>query len=178
LIISAPLLNKIPQIIHENLETLKDKPIFLMGSSFGGMMSVYHAINFPGTFTGYISNAGGLYGQQGYDQISFKDYLKVACIDDIKYIEDPVFIHHSLDDNRVNVKASLEFFRLAKLAKKEHLIKLFIDDHGSSVGDKEPGLHGHFFPERYYLQLFSEQLIDFINSNGKNIDPDLNDMAL
>ena len=88
----------------------------------------------------------------------------------IKKIQEPVFIHHSLDDNRVNVKASLEFYRLAKLAKKEHLIKLFIDDHGSSVDEKEEAdLHGHFFPENYYLQLFSEQFIDFINSNGKKV---------
>ena len=168
------ILKNNPAEIHENLAILKDIPIFLMGSSFGGMMSVFHAINFPGTFTGYISHAGGLFGQEGYDRMGYNDYLKVASINDIKYIENPVFIHHSLDDNRVNVKASLEFYRLAKLAKKEHLIKLFIDDHGSSVGDKEPGLHGHFFPERYYLKLFSQQLIDFINSNGKNIEPALN----
>ena len=165
-----------PAIIHKKLETLKDKPIFLMGLSFGGMMSVYHAINYPGTFAGYISHAGSLYGQNGYDDKFLKSYLKIADKNKIKKIQEPVFIHHSLDDNRVNVKASLEFYRLAKLAKKEHLIKLFIDDHGSSVDEKkEADLHGHFFPENYYLQLFSEQFIDFINSNGKNIDPDLNE---
>ncbi len=169
------ILKKNPTEIHKSLDKLKDKPIFLMGSSFGGTMSVYHAINYPGTFTGYISHAGGLYSQAGYDDKYYANYLKVADTDKIKLIQDPIFIHHSLDDNRVNVKASLEFYRLAKLAKKEHLIKLFIDNHGSSVDEKEPGLHGHFFPESYYLKVFSEQLIDFINSNGENIEPILNE---
>ena len=170
------ILKNHPTEIHKSLDKLKDKPIFLMGSSFGGMMSVYHAINYPDSFTGYISHAGALYGQNGYDDKASKSYLKVTDRNKIKNIQDPVFIHHSLDDNRVNVKASLEFYRLAKLAKNEHLVKLFIDDHGSSVDEKEEAnLHGHFFPENYYLKLFSEQFIDFINSNGKNIDPDLNE---
>ena len=170
------ILKNNPKNIHKSLDKLKDKPIFLMGSSFGGMMSVYHAINYPDSFTGYISHAGALYGQNGYDDKASKSYLKVTDRNKIKNIQDPVFIHHSLDDNRVNVKASLEFYRLAKLAKNEHLVKLFIDDHGSSVDEKEEAnLHGHFFPENYYLKLFSEQFIDFINSNGKNIDPDLNE---
>ncbi len=169
------ILKNNPTEMHQSLDKLKDKPIFLMGSSFGGMMSVYHAINYPKTFTGYISHAGGLFGEYGYDNSLYSSYLKVADTDKIKLIQDPIFIHHSLDDNRVNVKASLEFYRLAKLAKKEHLIKLFIDNHGSSVDEKEPDLHGHFFPERYYLKVFSQQLIDFINSNGKNIEPILNE---
>jgi hypothetical protein len=169
------ILKNNPKNIHKSLDKLKDKPIFLMGSSFGGMMSVYHAINYPGTFTGYISHAGALFGQAGYDSKYCGNYLKVADTDKIKLIQDPIFIHHSLDDNRVNVKASLEFYRLAKLVKKEYLIKLFIDDHGSSVDEKEPDLHGHFFPENYYLKVFLEQLIDFINSNGNNIEPILNE---
>ena len=51
--------------IHEDFLVPKDTPIFLMGSSFGGFMSLYHATQYPRTFSGYISHAGGLYGE-GY----------------------------------------------------------------------------------------------------------------
>lgn len=165
-----------PNFIYKKLTKLKNKPIFLSGSSFGGLMSVYHAINYPKTFTGYISHAGGLYGNGKYNNFLFNNYLKLAETTKIKKIEDPIFIHHSLDDNRVKVQFALEFYRLAKLANKQKLIKLFIDNHGSAYEDeKEPDLHGHFYPEGYYLEVFLQQFIDFINSDGKNIDPLINE---
>ena len=104
-----------PNFIHKKLAKLKNKPIFLMGSSFGGLMSVYHAINYPKTFTGYISHAGGLYGNGQYNNFLFNNYLKLAETTKIKKIKDPIFIHHSLDDNRVKAQFALEFYRLAKL---------------------------------------------------------------
>lgn len=186
---SADLINKIhqqidyffklikanPSSINNKLNKFKDKPVFLMGASFGGVMSIYHAINYPGTFTGYISHAGSLYGESAYNHLGYESHLKVVNIANLKKIQDPIFIHHSLDDNRVNVKTALEFYRFSKLAKKEHLVKLFIDDHGGKYNDSnEPDLHGHFYPQDYYLKVFLDQFIDFINSEGKNIDPLLN----
>lgn len=169
------LIRNNPIQISELLIDFYNKPIFLMGSSFGGMMSIYHAINYPDSFDGYISHAGGLYGNEAFDSDTHNAYLKVAEIDKIKKIKRPLFIHHSLDDNRVHVQASLQFFNLAQRANKK-LVKLFIDDHGNDVSslENDPDLHGHFIPEGYDLRVFCEQLIDFINSSGYTIETALN----
>lgn len=167
------LLREKSDTIHEDISAPKDTPIFLMGSSFGGFMSLYHATQYPRTFSGYISHAGGLHGE-GYDP-AVSPHINIAQPNHIEKIVDPIFLHHALDDNRVGARASLNFYRLAAEAQKENLVKLYISPHGNAFGvGSEPDLHGHFTPEGHYKKRYFEQLMDFINTKGTSIQPTLN----
>ena len=164
---SADLLEKIHRQIHyffnylQQDTKLKGKPVFLYGPSFGGMMSVHHAQNFPDTFAGYISHNGALY------EDSRQDHLLVGKQDRVEKIKQPILLLHTLDDNRVNLDTTLQVYLKASAVKKEHLFRLYVSPHGSQSYKDD---HGHYTPGGYYGKLYAEQLIDFIN-NPQQINP-------
>ena len=155
------LLKRIHQQVSFALEHFKKHPdlvnkkFFLYGSSFGGFMTVYHAMNYPNTFDGYIAHAAPLIRSMWHGPANISED------ENIRKIKQPILLTHTIDDNRVHVEHLLRWYRIAKKNGLNNLIRLYISPHGNF---NNSDLHGHFYPTGYYAKLYSEQLLDFMSS--------------
>jgi hypothetical protein len=116
-----------PETLHPSLECLKNKKIFLYGTSFGGMNTERHAEKYPNTFNGYISLNGALSIEmiEKSDIESNRNYTKekiagkYLCPQNIKLNDDARhLIIHNLNDSNVNPMVSIDYYANAKKADK------------------------------------------------------------
>lgn len=119
------------------MDQLSKKPIYLIGSSFGGLMATRFLQLFPKTMAGAISINGVLsirehqraditiLTQRRYSEIY--DYLDPKT--HIKNLLDPLLIIHNFDDHNVPVSVSLDFYDEAIRQKKA--VGLYVNRQGS-----------------------------------------------
>lgn len=155
---------KKPESISHHMASLSGAKIFLMGSSFGGFMALYHAIYYDSdTLAGYISHAGGFSAdlRKNFDYVDRCRILNTP--EKICRVNSPFFLHHNSDDNRVPSSEAIRLYKAFKRANKEHLVRLVISSGGAQTtyGDKED-LHGHYLPEGKPLTKLCDQIIDFM----------------
>ena len=79
-----------------------------MGLSFGGGIAFRHAELFPNTFDGYISHHGGFGLKRG---LNYSECLDVTAKKRPNKIVQPILLLQSRDDNNVNLKYALDFYR-------------------------------------------------------------------
>lgn len=149
------VIHSIPEQLNPNLETLKGKPIFLYGASFGGQRSIRHAELYPGTYSGYISLSGAISTLLKKHMTPKADEARKWLFpmennpnsdSKISAIQDPILLIHSYDDNNVPIQISLDWYKKAKKVGKEHLIQVFFPDRGNSdLGILTP-TKGHSIP--------------------------------
>ncbi|MCW8451486.1 alpha/beta hydrolase family protein [Legionella quinlivanii] len=160
-----------PELIDNRLSILKDKPVFLTGGSFGGLMTVRHAELYPKTFDGYISHAGMLSSQKNSEvDIQYRGgdlaiYLNPAEDNEIKKITEPVLLLHNMDDNNVIVSVALDFYKKFRQNNNAELATLVTTPTGDPAvlnshvnkGHGKPSNPKHF--ERYIHSMtkFMEQ---------------------
>ncbi|MBS0290621.1 MAG: prolyl oligopeptidase family serine peptidase [Proteobacteria bacterium] len=155
------------------LESLKNKKIFLMGSSFGGRTAVKHAELYPHTFDGYISFAGALsYKMREKCLIGCRkanDWLDPA--NDLSNIQDPILILHNMDDNQVNVKIALDWYKKAIKAGKKDLIQLFIIEKGGKANNRNLDGNGHGVTENLnYFEQMMQAIHSFVENDPYHIE--------
>lgn len=154
------------------LESLKDKPVYLYGASFGGLMSIRHSELYPKTFDGYISHDGELDTKVFFkadleERKKPQPWLNPAKPSEIRKIEDPILLLHNMDDNNVNAKSTLSFYQKLSTAQKETLARIFTTSIGNPIPFREgkPDIRnkGHFAPkkEKDFI-LYAETLRHFL----------------
>ena len=82
----------------------------------------------------------------------------------IMLVNDPILLLHNVDDNRVNVNASLEWYNRAIKSGKEKLVKLYVTDVGNPImSDEEIGTKGHYAPtEKEAFENYAQTVLYFI----------------
>ncbi|MBN9287496.1 MAG: hypothetical protein BGO43_04645 [Gammaproteobacteria bacterium 39-13] len=148
-------LKKEPQKLHPALASLniQNKKIFLKGSSFGGRTAIRHSELYPQTFTGYISHDGSL----SAEMIEMSDRLKrpmykpwLDPVQEIDKIQEPLLLMQNRDDNNVNAKVTLGFYKLLEERNKSHLARVWITQAGNPIEDKKKSHNkGHFEPSTH-----------------------------
>lgn len=103
------------------MRALKGKPIFLQGTSFGGLMVTRFLELFPHVVDGAISINGLLsidaQRKAGFSQLFSRVYPELSHLDpkhDIDKLADPLLIVHNVDDHNVPIVVSLDLFKAAK----------------------------------------------------------------
>jgi hypothetical protein len=170
-----------PSGLHEKLNKLIGKPIFLYGASFGGRTSIRHAQLYPNTFDGYISHDGGL----SFDmllksdlpiakrKLTYKDIPKhlhpmnseMKNLDDqIALITKPILVLHTFDDNNASIKTTLDWYKKVAEMGKQDLVRLFITQNGNPIPDlKEPHNKGHGHPtDETAFTRYANTVLNFI----------------
>ena len=149
-----------PEKLHASLVMLKNKPLTLAGVSFGGRTAVKHAELYPQTFDYYISIDGALSPEMlrksdiNLGNIRYKtDKARnseawSSPTNGIENIKDPILFVHNVDDNNVNLKVTMDWYKKADAAGKSPLMRMLIMDKGSAFPTKEsdvkPYNAGHF----------------------------------
>lgn len=131
--------------------------IYLYGASFGGAMVTRHAELYPETFDGYISHDGAVSfdmwrlsdlpgtGREFFQSSNEKrmminqtkqwlspvDEESKAIDSKVMRIQRPILLLHNFDDNNVNVKVSLDFYKKAQRANKD--VQLLITRRGNPI---------------------------------------------
>lgn len=158
-----------PEDLDVRLASLKGKNVFLHGGSFGGRTAVRHAQLYPGTFNGYISHDGWLSPTMGAksDLINrplYNNHLDPMSDSEIVKIVDPILLLHNRDDNNVNIKVTLDFYKKMQRKNKSDLVRLHVTELGNpapSVADKIN--KGHYIPARpEEFNLYANTLRRFI----------------
>ncbi|MCE3044218.1 S9 family peptidase [Legionella sp. 16cNR16C] len=140
-----------PESIDTRLSALRDKPLFLTGASFGGLMTMRHAELYPKTFDGYISRSGILSGQKE-DEVDFLSrgelsaYLNPAEDNEIEKITEPVLLLHNMDDNNVVVSVTLDFYKKFRQKNTAELATLVTTPIGSAAVLNSHINKGHAMP--------------------------------
>ncbi|MCE3230948.1 MAG: hypothetical protein K0R52_876 [Alphaproteobacteria bacterium] len=166
-----------PESLSPDLSILKNKPIYLMGSSFGGGITVRHSQLYPHTFNGYIN----LSGQVDWSQrnVAAADHLTTIMFpDQIDKIKDPILFVYNFDDNRVSLKQLLNFYDKAVGLGKGDLVRLWVNRQGGMMpqrekfGDQTDTLKGHRFPAdpKLFNQMM-QTMLQFIEYPSNAIAP-------
>lgn len=121
------------------LARLENKPIFLMGNSFGGLLATRFIQVFPKTVDGAISTGGLLSIQEqqktDFTEISRRVFTTVAHhLDPKQHIDnfvDPLLILHNMDDHNVPISVSLDFFNAA--VEKQKPVSFYAIRKGSPI---------------------------------------------
>lgn len=179
-----------PEFLHEDLSILKDKNIFLYGASFGGALCIRHAQLYPNTFSGYISHNGVLSGKKYKDTREveknlyhwilpmMEPFLDGQIDEKIMRIKQPILVLHNLDDNKVSVRESLNWYdRAVKMGKKDY-IQLFITEVGNPASSDNTEDKGHYVPsDQKAFENYAKKITSFILSESSNLPTVSNWMA-
>lgn len=141
-----------PGILHDSLEGLSRKPLFLYGFSFGACTALRYIQEHQGIVKGVIAGGG---------HFSLKNRFTTWLNLFNKDFSDPVYIINAYDDNRSLFEGVLAFFRNSLDTPRENLIHLHIVPEGCTHSlDKFIQMHsdnatlkGHGLPQ-------SEELLD------------------
>ena len=145
-----------PEKLDASLARLKDKPLTLRGSSFGGRTTVKHAELYPQTFDYYISFDGALSPKMLRKSdiipgtIRYKTDRAMESeawsspTNGIENIKDPILLVHNVDDNNVNLKVTMDWYKKADAAGKSPLIRMLIMDKGNAFNYREHHNTGHY----------------------------------
>lgn len=137
-----------PTSLDHNLSKLKGIPFFLRGSSFGGLMSVRYAqlaTQEPKRFRpfqGYLSFNGALSNKMLFNSdlpcAGVRDYRTdfLNPFNHIDFVNDPILVIQSLDDNNVNSKVAFHFVNEAHKKGLQHLVRMHIVKKGNAVIDE------------------------------------------
>ncbi len=161
------LKNEIKTFLVESFASIKAKdckkllckaqtvPRFLMGASFGGLLTLKCAtdLNFLSTTTGFldgfIAQSPPTYQLRYKTNSKFKYLSPISIFDDLTTIlnaqldhpyspfldaanlQKPVLLMHSHYDMRIPLDHSLRFYRAARNAGKDNLVSLWIDEQES-----------------------------------------------
>lgn len=172
------------EIIFAGFEIPKTARIILFGGSFGGGVTLRHAEISPRSFDGYISQDGAISRGSFYDLpivnydrenipgakeagkwlSPLDEDLKAARLQSkdrlhekdskVENIQKPILLLHNFDDNDVNVKVSLDFYKEAMNTlddDRRNLVQLLITRRGNPAPNsiEHPGsgyFKGHSFP--------------------------------
>ena len=162
------VLNHNPESLHPDLTDLTGKKIFLYGASFGGGVSVNHGELFPGTYSGYISFEGILSFDMGKksDGLILAGSTRYAHINEkldikatIENLIEPVLVIQNFDDNNVNVKVALDFYKDAHIKGKD--VQLLVVEKGGDMTERAQHNKGHFLS--YYESVFNKTATGITN---------------
>ncbi len=114
------------------------------------------AQQYPSSWTGYISH-NGFISPDKTDKFGRSDLNNVMQVDP-RLLENPVLILGNAHDNNVNMRHWTHFYKKAKEAQKQHLIKSWFTYTGISL-EKNDNMWetGHFTPDS------AEQFFDYAN---------------
>lgn len=137
-----------PERLHEELAILKNKQIFLYGASFGGLNTILHAEQYPGTFDGYISHNGGV--NPAIDRMNrpYNPDINPTNKRKMNNISSPILLMTTQADNNVFVKESLSFYNQLNDEQKDKFARLWITNKGNTLPleEKDKSNKGHFLP--------------------------------
>lgn len=158
------------------LASLKGKPIYLYGASFGGRTSIRQAELHSDSFDGYMSHDGALSNKMEVlsdllQREPLQEYLNPNQDDEIKKITKPILILHNFDDNNVNIKQSIDFVKKAKKVLKDSVqIQVLFTGRGSpSPGDASHN-KGHFTPtNKKEFEQYVTTILKFMTENGSKL---------
>lgn len=166
---------KLHQLIHKAIhafyETLKKNPshfhpqmaekgfdgadLFLYGASFGGRTAIRHGQLYPNTFKGYISHDGALSPIEDLPivgvQRPFKYEQEILPSNNISSTVDPILVLQNRDDNNVNIRSALTFYKKLKEQGKSDLVRLCFFEKGGPFPGEGYTLDnkGHLLPPDY-----------------------------
>jgi len=168
------ILRKTPEKIHESLDGLSNKSLFLEGQSFGGNMVINYLHKYPGTISGALVH-NGKFLLRGRDT----PWIDVSS----KSISDHLYLIHPYDDNRTEFDGVLGFVKKSHSTGNEEYIHLHLIPEGAPHPVEEvirwslwnPSLKGHSYPQTE--ELYSEILTGvehFLNNPQQPVNKLLN----
>ncbi|MBS0289563.1 MAG: prolyl oligopeptidase family serine peptidase [Proteobacteria bacterium] len=146
-----------PDQIDAELKLPSNIPFCLFGASFGGRTAIKQVEKYPDTWDRVISFDGAIsiemlrnsnmpiVGSRGNSPLAINAQAYLDPVHDIDKITADVLLLHNMDDNNVNLKVTLDWYKRAKKLGMENQVKLHITDKGNPVDQKLYNT-GHYLP--------------------------------
>lgn len=167
------ILKNDPAFLHRELEQIKNLPTFLLGHSFGGLVTIRHAELFSdNSFDGYIGINSGLLGDMpGWKESRQRIFHLDNVYDEneIAKITKPILLIHAVTDANVNVEITNKWARKARKILSNNKVP-FAVFYSNKVNPKSGKGEGHFLPEAGpALDEFIDQIKMFtaVNADGE-----------